>query len=89
MVIPTVLTKNILKDFHIGHPEMSRMKALIRSYVPWPDRDIENIGKSCRSCISVVKAPPIRFNPWPKTDKPWSRLHIDYAGPIKEHSFLS
>ena len=32
VVIPTVLTKKILKDFHIGHPGMSRLKALMRSY---------------------------------------------------------
>ena len=34
VVIPTVLTKKLLKDFHTGHPRMSRMKALVRSYVP-------------------------------------------------------
>ena len=33
VVIPTVLTKKILKDFNIGHSGMSRMKALMRSYV--------------------------------------------------------
>ena len=51
VVIPTVLTKNILKDFHTRHPEMSRMKALTRSYVYWSDmdKDIENMMKSCRS----------------------------------------
>ena len=31
----------------------------------------------------MAKVPPVKFNPWPKTDKPWLRLHIDYAGPIK------
>ena len=55
------------------------------SYVYWlgMDKDIENMVKSCRSCASVAKAPPIKFNPMPKTDKPLSRLHTDYAGPIK------
>ena len=90
VVIPTVLTKKILKDFHIGHPEMSRVKALMRSYVyePGMDKDIENMMKSSKSCASVAKAPPIKFNPWPKTDKPSCRLHIDYAGPIKGTSFF-
>ena len=65
VVIPTVLTKKILKDFHTGHPGMSRMKALMRSYVNWPgmDKDTENMVKSRRSCASVTKAPPIKFNP--------------------------
>ena len=29
VVIPAVLTKKILKDFHTGHPGMSRMKGFI------------------------------------------------------------
>ena len=78
VVIPAVLTKKILKDFHTGHPRMSRMKALTRSYIYWLDMDknIENMVKSCKSCASVAKAPPIGF-------KPWSHLYIDYASPIK------
>ena len=85
VVISAVLTKKILKDFPTGHPAISRMKALMRGYVYWPgmDKDIENRVKSCKSCASVAKAPPIKFNPCPKTDKPSSRLHIDKAGPIK------
>ena len=72
VVIPTVSTKKILKHFHTGHPGMIRLKALMRSYVYWPgmDKDTENIVESCRSCASVTKAPPIKFNSWPKTDKP-------------------
>ena len=31
----------------------------------------------------AAKAPPVKFNTWPKTDKLWSRLHIEYAVPIK------
>ena len=90
MVIPAVLTKQILKDFHTGLPGMTRMKTLMRSYVYWlsMDKDIEIMVKSCKSCTSIAKAPPIKFNSWPKTDKPWSRLHIDNAGPIKEHTFF-
>ena len=49
------------------------------------DKDIENMAKSRKSCASVVKAPPIKFNPWPKTEKPWSRLHIDYVSHNKRN----
>ena len=52
------------------------------------DKDIENRVKSCKSCLSAAKAPPIDCNSWQKTDKPWSRLHIDYAGPIKGTYFF-
>ena len=44
--------------------------------------------KSCKSCASVAKTPPIKFNPWPKTDKPWYHLHIDYVSLIKETYFF-
>ena len=90
VVIPTVLTKKILKDFHTGHLGINRMKALMRSYVYWPsmDKDIENMVKSWKSCASVAKAPSIKFNSWPKTDKLWSCLHIDYTGPIKGTYFF-
>ena len=87
VIIPVVLTKKILKDFQIRHLEM---KVLMQSYIYWPgmDKDNENMLKSCKSCASVAKASPIKFNPWPKTDKPWSRLHIDYASLIKGPYFF-
>lgn len=48
MIIPAVLAKKILKDFHIRHPGISRMKSLMRSYVYWygMDREIENLVKT-------------------------------------------
>ena len=65
VVIPAVLTKKILRDFHAGRLGMSRTKALMRSYVYWPsmDKDFENMVKSFRSCASIAKASPIKFNP--------------------------
>ena len=65
VVIPAVLTKNSLKDFHTGHPGMSRIKVLLQNYVHWlgMDKDIENMVKSCKSCAAVAKAPHIKFNP--------------------------
>ncbi len=33
VAIPAVLTKKILKDFYTGHPGISRMKTLMRSYI--------------------------------------------------------
>ena len=46
------------------------------------------MGYRLWNCTSVAKAPSIKFNPWPKTDKLWSRLHIDYVGPIKGAHFF-
>lgn len=64
LVVPLALQKRILKEFH----GISRMKSWMRSYVYWcsMDRDIECLVKSCKSCALAVKAPPIKFNPWPE-----------------------
>ena len=90
VVIPSTLQKCILKDFHAGHPGSTRMKSLMRSFVYWPnmDKDIENAVKSCKGCALAAKAPPIKFNPWPKTDLPWSRIHVDLAGPLEGYCYL-
>ena len=54
--------KELKKDFHTGHPGISRIKALMRSYVFWPNMDIEIKGnvKSCKGCVMVAKAPPVK-----------------------------
>ena len=36
----------------------------------------------------AAKAPATTFKPWPKTDQPWSRIHIDFAGPLEDHYYL-
>ena len=81
VVIPATLQRRILKDFHNGHPGITRAKSLMRSYVFWKnlDKDIENMIRSCTSCALAVKSPPIKFSPWPKTDLPWTRIHVDFA----------
>ena len=84
VVIPATLQRRILKDFHIGHPRITRTKSLMRSYVFWKnlEKDIENMIRSCTGCALVAMSPPIKFNPWPKTDLPWTRIHEDFAGPL-------
>ena len=52
------------------------------------DRDIESLVKSRKGCTLAVKVPPIHFSPWPETDFSWSRLHIDFAGPLNGSYYL-
>ena len=70
VVIPISLQKRILKEFHVGHPGIARLKSLMRSYVHWTkmDKDIENLVKSRKVCPMASKALLIKFSPWPKTN---------------------
>ena len=47
VVILRVLRKKVLKEFHLSHLGISRMKSLMRSYTYWPkmDQDIEDLVK--------------------------------------------
>ena len=45
-------------------------------------KDIEKKLKWCKKCSPVAKAPLITFSKWPATDKPWTGLHVDFAGPL-------
>ena len=90
VVISKTLQKRILKDFHAGHPGMSRMRSLMQSYVYWPktDQDISNMVDACKGCALAAKAPPITYKAWPKTDQPWSRIHMDFSGPMEDIYYL-
>ena len=91
VVIPKVLQARVLRQFHHGHPGINRMKALARSYVYWPfmDSHLEQLVRSCFKCASALKMPvKSKLSSWSTPQKPWSRLHIDYAGPINGQSFL-
>ena len=90
VVIPKTLQKWILKDFHACHWGKNRMKSLMRSYMYWPkmDLDISNMVDACKGCALVAKAPPITYKPWPKTNQPWSRIHMDFTGPMEDNFYL-
>ena len=91
IVVPESLQKRVLKQFHTGHPGTSRMKALTRSYVYWPymDSQIEELTRRCAGCANASKQPrKTEPCPWPHPTKPWSRLHVDFAGPIDGYQFL-
>ncbi|CAH8551539.1 unnamed protein product [Dicrocoelium dendriticum] len=91
LVIPEVLRQRVLRQLHKGHPGIARMKALARSYVFWPSMDsqIEDIGRSCSKCCSVSKL-PVRttLQSWPRPESPWSRIHVDFVGPVEGTFFL-
>ena len=91
VVIPTAGRQQILEELHESHQGVSRMKGRARMVVWWPnlDRDIEQLVSNCTACQSSRSLPPVApLHPWSWPDRPWSRLHIDYAGPISNHMLL-
>ena len=91
VVVPPPGRERILDELHEGHPGISRMKSLARSFVWWPglDKSLEQKVKTCDACQrsrNLPAAAPIQ--PWEWPERPWSRLHVDYAGPLLGHMFL-
>lgn len=91
VVIPGVLQSKVLELIHDTHIGVARMKALARSWVWWQniDADIERSVKMCYTCQlhrnEPVKAP---LHPWDWPTEPWSRIHLDFAGPFLGHMYL-
>ena len=91
VVVPPQGRESVLAELHSGHPGISRMKSLARGLVWWPgiDGNIETLVKSCSSCQQNQPSPPTApMQPWSWPTRPWSRLHVDYAGPMDGKMFL-
>ena len=53
------------------------------------DKEIEGVVKSCPNCQAYRQSPaPAQLHPWEWLNQPWSRLHIDFAGPINGSMLL-
>ena len=67
------------------------MKNLAGSYIWWPglDEDIEKKVTSYQVCQLQSAAPATAsLHPRERPEKPWSRIHIDHAGPFMGQLFL-
>ncbi|CAH8569735.1 unnamed protein product [Schistosoma turkestanicum] len=91
VVIPKSLRHKVLSQLHSAHPGVARMKALARSYVYWPniDTDVTNYVLRCSKCAQAAKAPrKTELCCWKPATHPWSRVHVDFAGPLKGNHYL-
>ncbi|KRY55859.1 Uncharacterized protein T03_10050 [Trichinella britovi] len=91
VVIPSQARSRLLTVLHDGHPGIVRMKALARRYFWWPkmDEDIEktvNTRDVCQSSRAAMPKAPVHS--WETPNNPWSRSHIDFAGPFQGKTFL-
>ena len=76
----------VLRELHIGHPEVSRIKMLARSVVWWPgiDVDIEEQVKNCQDCQVNQRFPTqAPLHPWEWPGCPWN---IDFILIMLDHS---
>ncbi|CAI5778641.1 XP_034959630.1uncharacterized protein K02A2.6-like [Podarcis lilfordi] len=67
------------------------MKALARCYVWWPNMDdaITAWVSACQVCQESRPAPPAaKGQTWEMPKTPWSRVHIDLAGPFHGRTFM-
>ncbi|CAI5771628.1 XP_028584004.1uncharacterized protein K02A2.6-like [Podarcis lilfordi] len=67
------------------------MKALARCYIWWPNVDdaITAWVSACQACQESRPAPPAaKGHTWETPKTPWSRVHIDLAGPFRGQTFM-
>ena len=84
IVLLATLRKRVLEELHQGHPGVVGIKSLARSHIWWPglDSDIEERVKSCMACQAIKNAPAVTsLHPWAWPERPWDRIHVDFAGP--------
>ncbi|XP_037947639.1 uncharacterized protein K02A2.6-like [Teleopsis dalmanni] len=90
VVIPASLKQKILKLLHDGHWGVSRMKQLARQHVWWTniDKDIAQLTENCDVCKIANPVHAREYLSWPEADRPWERVHIDFAGPFCNSMWL-
>lgn len=67
------------------------MKSIARSFVYWPniDHDIQQYVQECEHCTRAAKISiRVPVTSWPILSGPWTRIHIDFAGPIHNMYFF-
>ena len=91
VIVPRSCQGAVLEELHTGHQGMVRMKSLARIHVWWPsiDKHIEEMVRGCQACQSVRNKPSTALlHPWSWPDRPWKRVHVDFAGPYQNFMFL-
>ncbi|KAL3190439.1 hypothetical protein MRX96_019314 [Rhipicephalus microplus] len=86
VVIPQSLRSRVLQLLHAGHPGVEKTKIVARSHVWWPglNQDIARMVQSCQACQENQRASRhVKITPWPFPEKPWSRLPVNFGGPLQ------
>ena len=55
--------------------------------LPILDKELDRLQST--ACASAAKLPAkVEPCPWPESTEPWSRIHVDFAGPVDGQSFM-
>ncbi|XP_049886457.1 uncharacterized protein K02A2.6-like [Pectinophora gossypiella] len=91
LVVPENCKNKILSMLHEPHMGIVKSKALARSYVWWPgvDEAVQRMCQECAVCAAQADA-PTKQAPcmWPWPNRAWTRLHLDFMGPIAGKTYL-
>ena len=91
VVVPPPLRTQLIMVLHDGHPGMNQMKRLARSHIWWPQLDamVEDCVRTCHQCqIHRGAQPEVPAQPWSFPQRPWQRVHVDFAGPVEGRQLL-
>lgn len=91
VVIPDGCRDKVLNIIHEPHMGIVKSKALARSYVWWAgiDEAVERTCRACAVCAAHADAPAHHApRPWPWPGRPWSRVHLDFLGPLYSKTYL-
>ncbi|XP_043245887.1 uncharacterized protein K02A2.6-like isoform X1 [Amphibalanus amphitrite] len=88
IVVPEELRRRLLDLAHEGHQGTVRTKQRLRELFWWPgmDANVECLVRQCAACATAdktvkVNVPPL--NPVPLPQTPWSKVGIDFIGPME------
>ncbi|XP_053968274.1 uncharacterized protein K02A2.6-like [Anastrepha ludens] len=84
VTIPYSLRDQVLRQLHVGHWGVVKMKQLARQHCWWDgiDNDIARIAAGCENCKLAGPSDRREYSSWPEPQAPWQRVHIDFAGPV-------
>ena len=87
VVVPTTYRQAVLTSLHEGHPGTACMKGFAQMFAWWPgiSAKVETLVHQCHACQLELSVPaPAPLHRWSWPTRPWSRLHLDYAGPVDD-----
>lgn len=93
VLVPEQGRKAVLEELHGSHQGIPSMKGRARACVWWPGKykAIEDAVKGCHTCQSNSSIASNSSKPsfsWPWSANPWSRIHLDFAGPVENQMIL-